>query len=198
MNSGKSCGFTLVEVIISLTLVSLIMLGLIGALSTFADAGARLDRRSVLLDEFRVVPRFLEGVIGSASSRARPPGVGSAQWFIGASERLSWLGTMPARHGAGGLTHFMLSTEPRGRQLALVLRMAPFVDDATDPEWEDAQPEVVVDGLSAVAFAYRALDEEEWVGDWQERPGLPGWVAVSMSSSGEYWPFMVFRLFEAR
>ena len=52
-------GFTLVELIISLAIVSVIMLGLLTAMRSFGVTGEKLDQRLAIVDERRVLSGFL-------------------------------------------------------------------------------------------------------------------------------------------
>lgn len=194
-----SGGFTLVEVVIALTLISFVMLGLVGALRTFADSGARLDERSRQVDELRLVPRFLAQVVPTASSRARagaPPL--EPTWFRGGRHDLEFLGVMPARHGPGGYSHFQLGLQASPSGHALVIRILPFGDDGAEPAWDRAVTEVLADNVLELAFSYRSFNGDGWESDWMGRTGLPGWVSLSVLTRQGPWPLMVFRVSEGR
>ena len=57
-------GFTLVEVLVVMTLLSLVVLALGSALRTTAQTEERVDQRLARNDEIRVVTGFLQSVLG--------------------------------------------------------------------------------------------------------------------------------------
>ena len=196
---SRSAGFSLIEVIIALTLIAFIMLGLVGALRAFGDSSARLDTRAHQLDELRLVPRFLAQVVPTSSARARGPATGGAPtWFSGSERELEFLGIMPARHGPGGMSHFRISLQPSSSGQALTISILPYVVGQTDPPWERALTEVLVDDVTALEIDYRAARSDSWESQWQGRTQLPGWVRLSLRTDHGAWPPLIFRLPEAR
>lgn len=192
-------GFTLVEVVISLALVSLVMLGLVGAMRTFGDSAGRIESRSSAIDDLRMVPGFLEQILSRASPRARAGIDATAQsgWFEGHSQALSWLGVMPGRHGAGGLSHFRLGLAEQGGNAVLAVQIAPFRGDDEPPDWTRLESEVVADQVVDVAFRYLSVEGGEWRETWAGDEALPGWVDISIKTRSTVWPMMIFRLIEA-
>jgi general secretion pathway protein J len=59
-------GFTLIEVMIALTLLSMIMVAIIAAMRTFGNTKATIQQVTNRVDEIRVVSEFLRKTIGSA------------------------------------------------------------------------------------------------------------------------------------
>ena len=64
-------GFTLVEVLVVMTLLSLVVLALGSALRTTAQTEERVDQRLARNDEIRVVTGFLQSVLGRISGQKR-------------------------------------------------------------------------------------------------------------------------------
>ena len=191
-------GFTLVEVIIALTLMSMIMLALVGAFRVFAESGGRIQSRSTALDEYVLVPAFLGRVLSSATTEARRvESNNAALWFQGASAELQWLGIMPARYGMGGLSHFKLAVSKADQGGELKVQILPFVGSDQQPDWDQAESEVMVRDVVRFELAYRALSGEEWRQAWGDMPGLPGWVSVRLETVSGHWPLMIFRIMHA-
>ncbi len=100
-----SRGFTLVELLVTMALLSLLMLGMASALRTMAQTEERVDARLARADEFRIATGFLRSIVGRISARKNPAPMtqgASPYMFAGAPTTLSWVGIMPARYGAGG------------------------------------------------------------------------------------------------
>ncbi|XJC77943.1 prepilin-type N-terminal cleavage/methylation domain-containing protein [Delftia tsuruhatensis] len=108
-------GFTLVELLVVMALLSLLMLGLASAMSTVSQTQERVDARLDRMDHQRVSVAFLRSVLGQASAIRRQAGLRkqgeSELFFEGGPQGMRWLGIMPARFGMGGRTHFQLSVE---------------------------------------------------------------------------------------
>ena len=62
-------GFTLVELLVVMTLLSLVMLAMGSALRTTAQTEERIDQRLQRADEMRVANGFLREILGRLSAR---------------------------------------------------------------------------------------------------------------------------------
>ncbi|HOY03545.1 MAG TPA: prepilin-type N-terminal cleavage/methylation domain-containing protein, partial [Zoogloea sp.] len=71
MRAGREGGFTVIELIISLVIVAIIMVGLLTAMRSLGLTGEKLDARLALVDERRVVSGFLDDVLGRVVLRPR-------------------------------------------------------------------------------------------------------------------------------
>ena len=200
----RRAGFTLIEVIIVLALVSLIMVGLTAALRTFGDAGARLDARSLHGEDMRLVSAFLRQSLAEASPRRRPPRLEGPRgpYFAGDDMTLEWLAPLPPRHGTGGLHRLRLSVQEDSAQPAehrrLVLQFVPFVASDNEIDWSAEPAQVLLDGLQSFAIQYRRLDAADWQDAWDDPAVLPGWVRLRIASAGPAWPDLVVALLAAR
>src|SRR5690606_35972501 len=114
-------GFTLVEMLIALALLSLLALGMASALHSMGQAQERVDLRARRADELQATSAFLQDVMGPLSNRRLPSvAEGGTPWmFMGEPQAVQWLGVMPPRHGMGGRYFFRLSVEPVGAGQAL-------------------------------------------------------------------------------
>lgn len=196
-------GFTLVEILIALVLSSMLMLGLVIALATFGATSERIEKRTHASDDVRLVFAFLERSLSHAARRARRdiaigPDVGEQIWFNGEHTRLEWLGLMPARHGVGGLMHFLLTLEMIEGQQALMLRFSPYDVGGEGPEWASTEPQILILGVESLSVAYQPLAEEEWLPDWGGQAELPGRISITLALPGEVWAPLVVSVFGAR
>lgn len=200
----RARGFTLVEIIIALTLVSLVMLALVAALRTFGDSGARLEARSERADDMRLVSAFVRQVVGDASfkhMRLLDNGT-EVPDFHGEAHVLEWLTTMPARHGVGGLHWVRLALRQEAEDYDLILQFAPYVppqeafraDPAARPDWENIPARVLVRRVHDFSISYQRLGREDWQQDWIDVDVLPGRVALRLEVDGTRWPDLVVRV----
>jgi len=99
MMQRRRRGFTLVEVLVATALLSLVMLGLLTAMRSFAQSETRIDERIRIDDDLRVGERFLRTVMATVSPRLRSTAAGAPKEidFVGSAEAMRWIGVMPAR-----------------------------------------------------------------------------------------------------
>ena len=201
-------GFTLLELMVVMSLMSLVMLAMNSALRTMAQTESRVDARVTRTDELRSSIDFLRGCLGRAALRKGPTGVEfgvSPNLFQGQSSGMAWVGIMPARFGAGGRYFFRLAAEPAGRGSALVLRFAPWSPTAGFPDWGQTQARVLTENLSAFSMSYEDVRNApgRWWPDWSLVPDLPpperldqlpARVRIQVRTADEAWPELIIPL----
>lgn len=192
--SGNS-GFTLIEVVIALTLISMIMLGLVSAMSSFGQTAARMELKARDGDAVSSISQFLRQTIAHAATL--PMSISSSfdapsAWGLdGMSNEVRWLGLMPARHGMGGLYHLRLHVSNG----ALLLQYLPYQPSFQETPWDDLESRVLLTDVSEVRFSYRALNREDWLSEWSNAYALPGWVRVDFVD--RHWPALLIRVLAA-
>jgi general secretion pathway protein J len=189
-------GFTLLELLVTMALLSLLMLGMASALRTMAQTEQRVDARLASADEFRVATGFLRSIVGQVSARKNPMPLtqgASPYLFVGAPTALSWVGVMPARYGAGGRNFFHLAVEPVQGEPALVIRFLPWTDSPQFPDWEQAESRVLVRGVASFALTYEDARQTEplWVNAWERTDSLPDRVRIELHTDTGPWPMWV-------
>ena len=125
----RSRGFTLVELLVVLTLLSLMVLAMASALRTVAQSQERVDHKLTRIDDYRLAEGLIRDTLGSISARKQARGMdekASPYLFAGAQDAIAWVGVMPARYGSGGRHFFRLGLESVEGQARLVLRFAPW------------------------------------------------------------------------
>ncbi len=191
-----SAGFTLVELLVAMALLSLLMLGMASALRSMAQTEERVDSRLEQADEFRVATGFLDTVLGRVSVRKTTALLKEGEspyLFSGRQDEMAWLGIMPARHGAGGRTFFRLRLEPVEGGGALVISFLPWDGSSAFPDWSKAQSRVLVHGATSLALAYEDARRPvpEWVPLWTSPDGLPERVRIELGTQSGAWPMWI-------
>ncbi len=189
-------GFTLVEVLVVISLLSLVMLAMGSALRTTAQTEERVDQRLQRTDEIRVASGFLRDVLGRVSARktVAPVALGQNPFiFSGKNRELRWIGIMPARYGAGGRYHFRLALEQHLGGRALVIRFTPWVDDAALPDWDRAGVYALVTDAIGLSIQYEDAKTEPpiWTSQWSSPDSLPQRVMLSVQTAAGPWPELV-------
>ena len=194
-------GFTLLELLVVMTLLSVIMIGLVSALRTMAQTESRIDARLAHLDEIRVARSFLQQTLGRVSAvTVDAPGATGKKVtsFAATPDTLTWVGIMPARPDVGGRHYFRLSLEGNPAGSDLVLRFAPWNPDLTLPDWSKADSRVLIAGIQQMRVQAQGLPPqnrspaEPWPKDWQTgwpiADVLPEQVRLSLSDANADWP----------
>lgn len=190
---ARARGFTLLELLVVMALLSLLMLGMGSALRSMAQVEQRVDARLARADEMRVATDFLRTVLSQVSARKGAPSAAGpgAHYFAGGAHEVWWLGVMPARYGIGGMHHFHLAVESAG----LVLRYQPWRGEAR-PDWSRAESLLLVAGATSVVMAFEDARQEptNWVGDWAVADAMPQRLALSVTTPAGPWPAVVVNM----
>ncbi len=194
-------GFTLLELLVVMTLLSIIMLGLVSGLRTMAQTESRIDARLAHLDEVRVARTFLHQTLGRVSAMTvdAPSAIGKkVTSFVATPDSLTWVGIMPARPDVGGRHYFRLGLEDNLSGRELVLRFAPWNPDLALPDWSKADSRVLIAGIQRMTVQAQGLPPqnrspaEPWPKDWQTgwpvADVLPEQVRLSLSDANGDWP----------
>ena len=195
---GES-GFTLVEILVVITLLSVIMLALGAAMRTIAQTEERVDERLQRSDQMRVATGFLESALGRVSARRSAlatPGAASTFLFSGAPDTVAWVGVMPARYGAGGRNYFRLAPERQGAKTNLVLRFAPWTGSGAFPDWQSADSRALVKEVTSLGIEYAQEDGpvQLWRTEWPFRDRLPNRIRLSIRTGALAWPPIVIEM----
>ena len=192
-------GFTLLELLVVMGLLSAVMLAMGAALRTIAQSEDRVDRRLAQADEVRVASAFIRTTLGRVSARKVVPVAASGAsplLFAATPNARAWVGVMPARYGQGGRHYFRLGIEPVGEDVSLVLRFVPWTGASTFPNWSQAEARVLVQSADALQLRYEDARKvpSVWASEWVETKYLPTRVELSLQTPAGAWPPLVVPL----
>lgn len=199
---GRQRGFTLLEMVIALTLLGLMMTVLFGGLRFAARGWDAAEGRVQAAEERFLVQRFLRRQLVQARPVQRDAGDGIHELvFEGGPESLSFVSPLPAHRGEGGLYVFTLAVERAGDADRLVARYRPFTADQEGDRQADEETEVLVNAVEQVKFAYYGIpegaDEAAWRDDWEDQPQLPELVRLEVLPADDdpgFWPQLLVPL----
>jgi general secretion pathway protein J len=190
-------GFTLLEVVIALTLLAVAIAMALGALRGASQATARAEARAQRDERLRAVQALIRRHVGGALPMAIEidPESGEAQVWRGEADRIEFVSPMPGYLSRGGpyVQTLEIVNGADGRQLRFQFRMLT-PDGPLDPERE---PVVLLDGLADAKFQFRTLDDRgepgTWRDDWEQASVLPPLVRlrVDFRDESRSWPELV-------
>jgi general secretion pathway protein J len=199
----REAGFTLLELLIAMTLFGLLMTMLFGGLRFGARAWEAGEERADALAQTGVVHGFLRRQLSQTYPLVWPEEAENPQRviaFVGGPDTLQFIAPLPAHLAVGGfyLLALDVADDADGRHLVLTWQlhragMERFAFDGT------AQQTVLLDGVADVAFAYYGVAEEgqdpRWQERWEEAARLPALVSVRVAfeDEGRSWPELVVR-----
>lgn len=199
--AARQQGFTLLELLVVMSLLSIIMVGLGVALRGMAQTEDRVDKRIDRMGEIRVVRHFLQTTLGRVSGQTidlpNTPGQQTVP-FQATPDSLTWVGILPARPDVGGRHFFRLSMEdgPQGPQL--ILRYAPWNPDFVLPDWSATESRVLVKQVQTFAIQAQGLPPDMndtrkpwpqgWQDGWPVTDALPERVRLLISDGQGAWP----------
>ena len=195
---NDSRGFTLVEVMVAMAVLSLIMLATISGLRTLGNTQGAIDRMTERVDELRTISSFLRDtlettVVGESSSGLSLGGTSSSSSkstvFELSPTSLTWKSSILFGEGYGG-TH-LLRVAQEGDEL--VLRWQIPAANGVPEKWDDAPSRTMVHRLEEMEVAYRREFDGEWLQKWDKR-GLPALVRTRFKVAGRYWPDLIFEV----
>lgn len=189
MSKLHSQGFTLVELLVGISLLSVIMLASGSMLRSVAQTETRIDARSAAQDEGRVQTAFLRQVLGHVSATpAKPPqpGLKPDVQFFGGADHIDWVGVMPARPGAGGRYFFRLAFVSGPDQLLTpVLRFAVWSPNTTLDQVAYTDERALFRSVRGYQIQYADISksaEPVWFPVWNKPDRLPAAVRIELDT----------------
>jgi general secretion pathway protein J len=188
-------GFTLLEVLVAVTLLGVLSVALFGAVRVGAQGWRHAEQRSAATADEAAVQDMLRRMIGSAKPVfASTDPTNAAVAFDGGPRALALIGLLPDAFAPGlqGQQRLFLAQFGGTRALMLAWRLdLPAADGAALPE--TLVP--LVDHVRAVRFAYYGPPANgsapEWTDSWADRTTLPALVRVHLerdAGAPDSWP----------
>lgn len=196
-------GFTLVELLLAITLLSILLALAYGGLHASTQA---TNRGQAILEEsgrLRMAHQFVHKQLNQAIPLAFNQQEGKttegdkAEIFVGTADSIRFVGPMPGYLGFGGPQVQQLSVVSGEDGLELVLEHA-LVQGFEESRLSERAPISLIDHIASAEFSFLGRDEDgellPWSSVWEESDTLP--LAISLDiefAEGRYtgWPSLV-------
>ncbi len=180
-------GFTLVELLIAITLLGLISVVTYGSIWTANRSLHAVEQRVELNDEMRVTQEFIRQSLSQARGVMAVKKGRMEVVFRGDAESLSFVAPAPLQRGnAGGLYHYRFELKGGGQDTySLALSYAQFLAGLEYEEMLPVQGEsLLLEQVNELTFSYYGSDEpgaeEEWLAEWLRSDMLPQLVRLKL------------------
>ena len=199
----RSAGFTLVELLLAVTLLSMLLALSYGGMRAATRA---TDRGQQILEEsgrLRMAHQFVRKQLNQAiplafnQTEGETLEVPESEVFLGSPESIRFVAPMPGYLGFGGPQVQELTLVPGHDGLELQLTHA-LVQGFEEARLADRDPIVLIDRIDRAEFQFLARDEEgellPWTNVWDEPAQMPIAIALDiefMESTYADWPLLV-------
>lgn len=173
-------GFTLVEVLVALTILSLLAVVLHAGVQVAARAWDKLHRQSTWNEQDSLINRFLARRMEQMRAGYETSEGPARVHFMGLQDHVQFLASMPSYVRRPGVYEFAVTLEGEGEERRLVARYRPAY--GSHSEWGTS---VLYQGLADAQFAYRGSEDEQWLSRWDRTDRLPGLIRLQLYPARE-------------
>ncbi len=217
----RTGGFTLLELLIALSLIALIMLLLFGGLRLGTRVWDGVEQRVRNTEDQRLARGFIRRSLLQAQQVVWPFERRSYALFFGDGEQVDFVSPLSGYVGRGGLYLMRLSLVSRQDDKDLVLQrwlLHPEVleGEGEVPAWKPMEHDgfikvpfdapmgvygssLLLTGVREMELAYfgipRGKREPEWLDEWNEEGTIPMMLRLRIESTEE-WPELIIPLVE--
>jgi len=193
----KITGFTLIEVMIAMTLLSLMVALLFGSLKTSAESWNKGETKIAEVNEKAVVYQFFKRHLPSIRPLWDDFSEEERQFsFQGERYKLQFVSVFPASTGRKGFQLFEIVFDDNEGQVKVLL--TPFYPAVDEKLWEEEEV-ILLDHVEEFKISYFGTESMDsngvWVDSWREKENLPRLIKIEIKlDKPGFWPEMIFPL----
>lgn len=196
---ASSRGFTLIEVLVALTLLALLIAMGFATIKSSVSATRSGERIIARTNQVRTAQEFLRRQLANAMAIPfeRMEDMGENRVFVADANEMRFVAPMPGHLSRGGphVQWLMLERGQDGYRLLFDHHQLNGYDP-DNPKGQDKRPPVLVlEGLARARFEYRMLDENgeltDWSSSWEDPQRLPLMVRLAAEfdqDENREWP----------
>ena len=192
-------GFTLIEVLIAMTLLSIMVVLLFSSLKICADSWEKGESKITDVNEVAVVYNFFQRQLSVAKPLWNDfSGENKTFSFQGKTQSMQFVSAFPASAARSGLQLFSIDLETEDYDQVIKVTLTPFFPVAEGGEWHKEEVSLIKH-VSDFTLAYFGSDdgvsEASWRKEWLNKEVLPRLVKINIKLENEiYWPEMIIDL----
>ena len=190
----RAAGFTLLEVLASLVLLALLLVGVYSGIASASHSVRSGTAAIERIDQMRSAQQFLRRELAqSVTAPIARTDQGQPIYFQGSAHEMRYVAPLPGYLGKLGpqLQQLQLVDDGHGGQ-RLELRLAVLPPDGQPPR-PFGDPQVLFDHIRSGGFTYRGVDPQgqavPWSPAWADGRVLPLLVRIELQPQGrDSWP----------
>lgn len=193
-------GFTLLEMLIAFSMMSLLFLALFSSFNTIGRGWDAADKKMLKTEDMRLISDFLRSQLSQTMVVKIQGEEGPVYAFEGEDYFVRYAAPLQPLQDSGGIYLIELAVNVDSDGKKLEMRYAPYRPDLS---WDDAlgevEPVLVYDGLHAVRFEYFAAesvdDDPSWEYGWMDQAVYPLLLKVAIEDKDQrLWPELIIDL----
>ncbi|MCK5888478.1 MAG: prepilin-type N-terminal cleavage/methylation domain-containing protein [Methylococcales bacterium] len=196
----KQKAFTLIEILIGMSLLSVMMLLLFASLRTCVKNWNAGEKKIAQVSEAAIVQGFFQTKLYTALPLQADFFEEEKFSFQGEKEKIQFVSSMPSSAGRLGLQLFLirLQKEENGDNFEIIVNISPFFPRNEEAEWEE-ESITILKNVKKLQFSYFGqdgfIDEPDWLDEWVDQSALPKMVGIDITlGNGNVWPKIVVPL----
>lgn len=192
-------GFTLIEVLIAMTLLSIMVVLLFTSLKICADSWEKGESKITDVNEVAVVYNFFQRHLSVAKPLWNDLSAEEKTFsFQGKAESLQFVSAFPASADRSGLQLFSIHLQEEDNGQQVVVTVVPFFPVAEGEEWHEEEV-TLIKQVSDLKLAYFGTDSNGsdgvWQDEWVNKEIQPQLVKINIQLENKiYWPEMIIEL----
>ena len=193
-------GFTLLELVIALTLLAVMSSILYGALGYAGRSWEGGEAKIEATAGMRLSHGFLRAQLESQHPMRMRKMPEFPLLFGGTQDELRFAASLPSRISGGGVWYYRLRVQNQDDHSRLVLeRSLPDVDAATLPQFEKSERSILAEDVKEIRVGYFGYDTAAartttptWRERWDDPNRLPLMIRIDVvPKRGEPWPTLL-------
>lgn len=194
----RAQGFTLIEVLIAMTLLSIMVALLFGSLRICADSWEKGENKITSVNETAVVYNFFHQHLSAARPLWNDFSPERTFSFQGRAQSLQFVSSFPASAGRSGLQLFSLDLQEEDNDRIIKVTLTPFFPVAEGETWRNEEV-TLIKRVSDFTLAYFGPDDGAegvgWQNEWLNKETQPRLVKINITLENESdWPEMIIAL----
>jgi general secretion pathway protein J len=196
----QAAGFTLIEVLIAMTLLSLMVVLLFSSLSIGAKSWQQGETKIADVNEVAVVQQFFNHHLAHAVPQWNDfdPEKERVFSFQGKQDSLQFVSAFPASAERSGLQLFDLKFQEKNKQRFIEVTLTPFFPLSEGEEFFEDTVELVTN-VARFELSYFGLNDETgeygWQNQWLEKEQQPRLVKILLElEDGRFIPEIIVAL----
>ena len=201
LSKNNSTGFSLLELLVALSLFGIIVSLLYGGLNIALKSIATTDKHSLDINRLLSAQAFFRSKL-PAARRVNPSSLDHNGVFIGHSNAIEFVSDLPQSITTGGLAFYRIELNTNRQQPALNIALENYPKHSNTPrvELQESESLTRINQLKLSYYGRKANEQgPQWYEQWTEKSHLPLLVKIQIDTPSKvHWPAQIIALRYAR